>query len=168
MTVRTATLRDPGPLEFDAPLLRSDDSGAACFVDFPWDLKDTFGKGNLVPVHVVWDGRVAYRGSLARMGGACAMLLCRKDVVAALGKAAGDRVHVRVTLDAEPREVVLPTDAAAAVEASAPAAAGWAALSPSSRRDYADWIADAKRPETRAKRIAQAVALIAERKRLKG
>jgi Domain of unknown function (DUF1905) len=87
MTARTATLRDPGPLEFDATLRRSDAWGAACFVDFPWDLEDTFGKGNLVPVHVVWDGRQEYRGSLARTG-ACAMLLCRKDVVAALGQGA--------------------------------------------------------------------------------
>ena len=36
---------------------------------------------------------------------------------------------------------------------------------PSARRDYLDWLADAKRPETRAKRLAQAVEWMAEGKR---
>ncbi|MBM4379219.1 MAG: DUF1905 domain-containing protein [Deltaproteobacteria bacterium] len=56
-------------------MLRSDASGAACFVNFPWDLKETYGKGNLVPVQVLWNGRVPYRDSLARMGRDCAMPL---------------------------------------------------------------------------------------------
>ena len=64
---KTAGMKNPGPLTFTAKLQRSERSGAACFVDFPWDLHETFGKGNLVPVTVTWDGRVPYRGSLARM-----------------------------------------------------------------------------------------------------
>jgi hypothetical protein len=159
-------LQDPGPLEFEATLLRSDSSGAACFVDFPWNLKETYGKGNLVPVRVLWDGRVEYQGSLAMMGGDCAMLLCRKDVVAKLGKKAGDRVHVRVVLDTTPREVETPEDLRAAMDDVT--FASWNALSVSVRRDYVAWITEAKREETRQRRVAQAVPMIAERRKLKG
>ena len=44
------------------------------------------------------------------------------------------------------------------------AAAAYAAFSPSCKREYAEWIAEAKRPETRERRIAQAVEWIAEGK----
>ncbi|MBK8258770.1 MAG: DUF1905 domain-containing protein [Polyangiaceae bacterium] len=167
MAPRKVELVDPGPLEFEASL-KPANATAACFVDFPWDLKETYGKGNLVPVKVTWDKKVEYKGTLAKMGGECAMVLARKDVLAQLKKKAGDKVHVRVELDAAPREHELPEDAANAVKANVAAAAGWAALSPSCKREYVMWITEAKRPETRAKRVAQAVGMIAAKKKLKG
>ncbi len=157
----TLLLRDPGPLELEAVLQRSDASGAACFLIVPWDLKSTFGKGNLVPIVAVWDGRVTYRGSLAKMGGPYAMLLCRKDVLAALGKAAGDTVHVRVTLATAPRDVDVPDDLRGALVANEAAFGVWEAFAPSCRRAYVQWVEDAKRPETRARRVAESVAAVA-------
>ena len=51
--------------------------------------------------------------------------------------------------------------------AATPAAADFFARSaPSCRREYLEWIADAKRDETRAKRIAKAVEQLAEGKKL--
>jgi uncharacterized protein YdeI (YjbR/CyaY-like superfamily) len=44
------------------------------------------------------------------------------------------------------------------------AAAVFAAFSPSCRREYIEWIADAKRPETREKRIGTAIEWIADGK----
>lgn len=161
------SVRDPGPIHFNATLHRSDASGAACFVDFPWDLRETYGKGNLVPVVATWDGRVEYRGSLARMGGDHAMLLCRKDVLAELGKGPGDVVHVTVTLDLAPREADVPDALATALDAEPGARVAWDAVSPSSRREYAQWIADAKRPETRDTRVSKAIPMILSRKRPK-
>lgn len=161
-------LRNPGPIAFDAVLLRSDDSGAACFVHFPHDLKVLYGKGNLVPVVITWDGKVPYRGSLAMMGGSHAMCLARKDVLAQLGKTAGDSVHVQVELDTEPRTVELPDELASAFAQAPDAAAAWPRLAPSCQREYAMWITDAMRPETRARRVTEALALIAAGKRLKG
>ena len=163
-----AALRDPGPLSFAAVLQKAPDAGAACFVEFPWDLKETFGKGNLVPVRALWDGRVEYRGSLAMMGGPRAMLLCRSDVVAQLGKGAGEQVEVSVALDLQPREVEVPEALSQAISKDAQIQRAWEGLSASCRREYAQWIAEAKKPETREARIAKALPMIAERKRLKG
>lgn len=52
----------------------------------------------------------------------------------------------------------------AAIDANPTAAAVWASFTPGKIRDYVEWINDAKRAETRDKRIAQAVAWIAEGK----
>jgi len=57
----------------------------------------------------------------------------------------------------------MPADLAAALADAAPAAANFAAFSPSSRRAILEWIGAAKMPETRAKRIAD-TALLAQRK----
>ena len=59
----------------------------------------------------------------------------------------------------------VPNDVRAAIDASAPAKATFDAFPPSAQRDYVEWITEAKREETRTKRIAQAVEWLAEGKR---
>ena len=58
-----------------------------------------------------------------------------------------------------------PDDLRAAIDAEPKAAATFDAFPPGCRRDYCEWIVDAKRPETRAKRIVQAVEWLAEGKK---
>jgi len=64
---------------------------------------------------------------------------------------------------AKPKSRV-PAELRAALNKNKLAARAFAGFSPSCRREYAEWIADAKRPETKAKRLKQAVAWIAEGK----
>jgi len=58
----------------------------------------------------------------------------------------------------------VPPDFTAALRRDRKAAAAYAAFSPSCQREYVEWIAGAKRPETRDRRIAQAVEWIASGK----
>jgi hypothetical protein len=113
--LRDRTQEPPGPFSSTRvassstpPLQRSERSGAACWVDFPHELKEPYGKGIMVPVRATRDGRVVYRGSLAMTGGTQPMLLCRKDVLAQPGKDVGDVAQVTGELDVAPREVVEP------------------------------------------------------------
>ncbi len=57
-----------------------------------------------------------------------------------------------------------PVEFAAALQRNKKAAAVFAEFSPSCKREYVEWIADAKRQETRDKRIATALEWIAEGK----
>ena len=59
----------------------------------------------------------------------------------------------------------MPDDLAAALAANAAAQASFDGFPPSARREYMEWVIEAKRPETRVKRIAQAVEWMAEGKR---
>jgi uncharacterized protein YdeI (YjbR/CyaY-like superfamily) len=61
-------------------------------------------------------------------------------------------------------EIEVPPEFTKALKASKKASAVFTAFSPSCKREYTEWIADAKRPETRDKRIAQAIEWIAEGK----
>jgi hypothetical protein len=159
-----AALIDPGPIEFEAEV---QGEGGGTWVDVPVDLKTTYGKGNLVPIVATFNGTVPYQGILAMMGGASPMLLIRSDVRAQLGVTVGDQVQVRIELDTSPRVVELPEEAAAAVQANPEAQATWEGLSPGNRREYVRWIEDAKRPETRQRRIEETVRKLAAGEKLR-
>jgi uncharacterized protein YdeI (YjbR/CyaY-like superfamily) len=60
--------------------------------------------------------------------------------------------------------VEIPAEFSAALQKNKKAAAVFAAFSPSCKREYVEWIADAKRQETRDKRITTAIEWIAEGK----
>lgn len=62
-------------------------------------------------------------------------------------------------------ELPIPPDFAAALDANPPARATLEGFAPSHRREYVEWIVEARRPETRDKRIAQALAQLAEGKK---
>jgi len=63
-------------------------------------------------------------------------------------------------------EAEVPAMLADALATDDIAAANWDAFSPSCRREYCEWIADAKRDETRAKRVATTVAQTREGKKM--
>ncbi len=62
-------------------------------------------------------------------------------------------------------ELVVPAELQAALDGNAAATATFAGFSPGNRREYVEWVADAKRPETRDRRIAQAIEWLANGKR---
>lgn len=62
------------------------------------------------------------------------------------------------------RPVRIPADFAAALRRNARAAKAFASFTPSQKRDYAEWITEAKTGETRARRLTTAVTWIAQGK----
>lgn len=62
------------------------------------------------------------------------------------------------------RPVSFPPELAAALKKNKVAAKAFAGFSPSSQREYCEWITEAKRPETKEQRLQQAIAQIAQGK----
>jgi uncharacterized protein YdeI (YjbR/CyaY-like superfamily) len=89
-----------------------------------------------------------------------------RQAAAVIDSGLGDNriVVARRVVKAPKLPVEVPAEFTAALRRDRKAAAAYAAFSPSCQREYAQWIADAKRPETRDRRIAQAVEQIAEGK----
>jgi uncharacterized protein YdeI (YjbR/CyaY-like superfamily) len=67
---------------------------------------------------------------------------------------------------ARPTTVPVPAELAEGLVASAAAHATWDGLPPSCRREYARWVGEAKRPETRRRRAAESLERLAAGKRL--
>ncbi|GAA2209726.1 hypothetical protein GCM10009850_051850 [Nonomuraea monospora] len=76
--------------------------------------------------------------------------------------AAGDEVEVEVTLDTAPREVTVPDDLAAALDAAPEAKKFFESLSCSRKRWHVLNVEGAKKPETRQRRVADTVAELAD------
>ena len=81
--------------------------------------------------------------------------------------AALDRSGVRAVRGKKPRraELSVPPDLAAALRKHARARTTFEAFAPGHRRDYIEWITEAKREETRAKRLATTLEWLAQGKR---
>lgn len=70
------------------------------------------------------------------------------------------------TVSATPKPVVIPPELEIALSKSKKIRAAFDAFSPSQRREYCDWVADAKREETKLARVEKAIAQIKEGKHL--
>lgn len=112
------------------------------------------------PVRVTLRGHT-YRSTIGARGGRYLLPVSAAHRAAA-GVAAGDEVNVGIELDDEPREVVVPPDFATALDADDAARRTFAALSYSQQRWFVLGIEEAKKPETRARRIEKAVARLRE------
>ena len=142
---------------FKATIVRE---GSMCLIPVPFDPKPVFGKVR-APVKVTLNG-YTYRSTIASMGeGPCLPL--RRSNREAAGLEGGETLPVTLELDTAPREVKPPADLVKALKAAPPAWDRWRELSFSHQREYAEAVAEAKKPETRARRIAGAVDALARR-----
>ena len=128
--------------------------GSTCFIPLGFDPKIEFGKVR-APVRVTLNG-YSYRSTIAAMGGPPCIPL-RKSNREAAGLEGGETIEVRVDLDTDKREVKPPADFVKALKAAPSAWERWRALSYSHQREHVEAIEQAKKPETRARRIEGAV-----------
>lgn len=136
---------------FRATIVRE---GAMCAIPVPFDPKAVFGKAR-APVKVTVNG-YTYRSTVAVMGGEPLIPLRRSHREAA-GIEGGETLAVRIELDFVVREVAAPPDLAKALKAVPHAWDRWQRLSFTHRREHVEAIEEAKKPETRARRIEKAV-----------
>jgi hypothetical protein len=119
----------------------------------------TVGEGaKRFPVVATVNG-YTWRTSVARMGGEFLVGL-NKEVRTGAGVQAGDTVTLELTLDPEPRTVELPSVLAEALDADPKAKAIYDGLAFTHRKEYARWIAEAKRDDTRERRVAKALEML--------
>ena len=123
----------------------------------PFDSKVTFGKAR-APVRGTVN-REPFRSTVAIYGGV-GYLGVTKALREAAGAGIGDEVDVEIELDDAPREVDLPPELAAVLESDGEAARAFEQLSYTHQREYARWIAEAKRAETKERRLAKAAQML--------
>ena len=89
-----------------------------------------------------------------------------REAIASIEEAkVSPKAEKRVARRAAKPELVVPEDFASALAKTTGAAENFAGMAQSCRKEYLEWITEAKRTETRGKRIGQAVEWIAEGKR---
>jgi hypothetical protein len=134
--------------------------GTTTGIEVPGEVLERLGGGRRPKVVVDLDG-YRYRSSVAVMGGRNLISLSSAHR-AASGVAAGDAVQVTLELDTAVREVEVPPDLAAALDAAPAARAFFDGLSFSHRRWHVEQVTGAKQEATRLRRVEKSVAMCAE------
>ena len=140
------------PIRFTARLESEPNGGR--FVVIPLDLRALFGEHR--PALRATVNGYTFRTRGLRYGGRY-LLGFNREVREAAGIADQDELSVDIEADTEPRTVTLPPELAEALAASPDAQTFYDGLAFTHRREYAEWVGDAKKAETRKRRAATAV-----------
>jgi hypothetical protein len=154
-------------LTFTAALYRPEGIGTSTFITAPFSVEQEFGTRAQVKVKGTVNG-VPFRSSLMPYGNGTHYMAINQALREAAGISAGDEADFTLELDTEARVVEVPEDVNAALQENAAAGESFERMSYSHRKEYVEWINSAKKPETRTSRIAKAMVMLAEGKRLKG
>lgn len=134
-------------------------------VDVPLDIRKEFGTGGMVKVKAKIGG-IDYRGSLTPMGGSNHMLLVLKKIREELGVKEGDKLKIEFVEDKEPRVVKVPANLNKLFEKNKKAKEIFEGMSYTHRKEYVRWIEEAKRDETRERRLNKTIEMLLEKKHL--
>jgi len=141
---------------FTASIQNAGDGGA--FVEIPFDVEAAFGSKR-PKVKALIEG-IPYRGTLVRMGTECHLLLILKEIRAKIGKTFGDEVEITVEADMEPRVVEVPPELKKAFKTEKEAKTFFEKLAYSHQREYVGHIMEAKKAETRERRVARTIEML--------
>jgi hypothetical protein len=128
----------------------------------PDEVVAALGTSRRPAVRVTING-FTYRSTIAVMGGDY-MVGVNADNRAGAGVNGGDEVDVDIELDTEPREIAVPADLAAALDADPEAKRTFDGLSYSNKSWHTLQIAGAKTDETRTRRLARSIEVLREGK----
>jgi hypothetical protein len=147
-------------MEFTAQLEKLNDVQVT-FLTVPFLAMEVYGVKGRVNVKGTLDG-LPYEGVIEPIGNGTHVMIVRNEQLKALRKSIGDTVTVFMERDVEERTVIVPDDFVYALEENPDSLANFEALSYSQQKAYVEWIESAKKAETRAARIQEAIARLAE------
>jgi hypothetical protein len=145
-------------MRFHTTILQGDKTATG--IRIPDEVVEALGAGKRPPVKVTING-FTYRSTIATVSGQ-PMVGVSAENRAGAGVAGGDEVDDDIELDTAPREVAVPPDFAAALDAEPKARATFDGLSNSNKGWHVGSVTGAKTEETRQRRIAKSVEMLRE------
>jgi hypothetical protein len=152
--------------EFDTTLIKPETVGTWTFFIIPFSIEEVFGQKNHVKVKGSING-IEFRSSLTPRGDGKHYMVVSKVLQEAAGITRGDTIHVLMELDNDERLVEIPEVIQKVFEANEEAGKTFHKLSYTRRKDFVDYILDAKKESTREKRISQMLEEIEKLRRKK-
>ena len=145
-------------MRFHTTILRA--GATATGIRVPDEIVEALAKGKRPPVRVTING-YTYRSTIAVYGGEYLVGVSAENRAGA-GVEGGDEVDVDIELDTERRDVTVPPDLSAALDAEPAARKTFDSLSYSNKSYHVQQVEGAKTAETRARRIARSVEVLRE------
>ena len=138
--------------------------GAWCYLRVEGSA-EIFGVRGRIPIKGTINGH-SFRSSFQPDGKGNHALMVNKIMQQGGGFTPGDTVTLDVEIDTAPRVVELPTLVKKALATSAKAKDFYAALAPSHKKAYVEWVMEAKQEETRRRRASKMIAMLSAGKKM--
>jgi hypothetical protein len=139
--------------------------GAWAFLPIPFDVEAEFGSRARVAVAGTINNH-PFQSSIMPEGDGTHSMMVNRALREAAGAEVGELVAVVMDVDTSERKVDVPGELKSALRRAPRAKAFFDQLSYTRRKEYADWVASAKRPETRSARVKKSVGLLLAGKKL--
>ncbi len=154
-------------IKFKAGVEEMSDKGSWAMVRFPLNVSKKLGTKARVSVKGSVNG-FAIRTSAFPNGDGSHHIMFNKEMRAGAKADIGDTVLVEVEVDGKERSPLVPPELKKAIDANAPAKKTWNAITPRAKEEWVEWIASAKKEDTRARRVEKAVERLANGERRVG
>ncbi len=151
-------------IEFDVKLVPGGEGGRWTCFTVPFNVEKVFGSKARVSVKGTING-FAYRSSIFPMGDGSHMMMVNKAMQQGAVVRAGDTVKIIMEPDTAPRVVTVPAELKKALAKNKAAKGVFEKFSYSHQREIVGYIDEAKKPETRARRVEKTLQMLLEMKR---
>ena len=151
---------------FKAKLTGPVEAGTWTYMILPFSVIEIFGTKSQVKVMGTING-VAYRSSAVPRGDGTHYMVVNKSIRDQAGVDRGSEVDVVMAIDDEVRRVEVPPQLHSLLSENQPAMSEFEKLSYSHQSEYTQWIAEAKKEDTRQRRAQKAIEMLEQGKRLK-
>ena len=144
-------------IRFTGRLTPTPRGGGGTLIPVPKEVAASLGPMKGMPKVRAMIAGIPYRGSLMPMGDGTYCLGVLKSIQEKAGVGQGDAIAIELDLDTEARTVSVPDDLAKALARDRKSATAWERLSFTNKKEIARSLEEAKRPETRERRLAAAL-----------
>jgi len=151
---------------FKVRLLGRGPKGAWTFLPIPFDVEEEFGSRARVAVAGTINNH-PFRNTLMPEGDGTHSMMVSKALQAGARASAGDLVAVVMDIDKAERKVEVQEEFRIALKHAPAAREYFERLSYSRQKEFTDWIADAKRPETKAARVGKSIERLLKKEKLR-
>lgn len=148
---------------FNVKLIARGPKGAWTHLEVPFSVERTWGTRARVAVRGTVNG-FPFRSSLMPRGEGVFYMAFTRAMQEGAKARVGDTVSVVMEPDTAPRTIEVPAYLKKSLQGAPAQGRAFAALSYSHKKEYIDWILQAKKPETRAARIEKMLKVLGTRK----
>jgi hypothetical protein len=152
--------------QFKTRLTSRGPGGAWTFLEIPFSVEKEFGSKARIAVAGTMNG-FPFQNSLMPNGDGTHSMMVSRALQAGAKAAAGHLVSVSLAADRSERVVTIPPELKSLLSKNRDAATVFNTLSYSHRKEFADWIASAKREETRLSRAEKSIAMVIAKKHVR-
>jgi len=144
---------------FKSKLVSEGPGGAWTFMKIPFNVEKVWGTRARLSVKGTING-LAFRSSIFPMGNGTHSMMVNKQMQAGAKAKPGDTVKVVMAPDTTPRLVAVPSELKKAFARNKAAQAAFEKMPYSHKKEYVEYIVEAKQAETRARRVAKALPMM--------